>query len=444
MAWPRPAHSRLPSPPPFDALLSYRRRPDDTLNVMRAMRAAIVWEGRTGAGAALQYLRYVDWLIRFPLSVASAVRRYGRAAREHLGRSLSGQIADLFRLGIATGLMPKDYYLGGLARHGGEEAIFGYMPYRFYETVAGNLTVWYDRGSHRLPGDKIAFEEHGRALGLPFVRTLHVIDPERDITGEGFPAPPGDVLIKPNFGGQGEGIELWVRREDGRFERIDTANADWGRSREPVEWLRLIAIVNGKADEDRQPMLIQEREVNHPSLDRIAGPALATTRFLTMLDENGEPEIIEAFYRTSIDKLAPVDNFHAGGTFYVIDPATGRFLPGYGADFAKYPLTREDHPISGVRMAGETHPGWEEMSALALRAHRAFPDLFIIGWDIAYSARGALVVEGNTPPGLTTTRQHSVGGFVHTRRAQLLAHHARKWLAAHTAPDSRFRPGADL
>jgi hypothetical protein len=431
----RRRYDRLPFPPAWDAVFDYRRRPDTTLNVMRAMRAAIVWQGHTGLDRLFQYVRYLGWLTRFPLDVVVNLRRYGAAARKHLGRNYPGQIADLVRVGFGIGVLPKDYYHGGMARHHGASAIFDYMPYTFYETVAGNLADWHDRGSSRLSADKLAFEQRCRAAGLASVETLVVVEPSPDAGAPPPLAPSRDILLKPGHGSQGHGIELWLRQPHGGFMRNDG---------KPADWTGLLDHARSIAVEHRCPILMQAREVNHPSLAEISGPALATTRFLTMLNETGEPEIAESFYRTSVDPSAPVDNFHAGGTFYVIDPATGRFKPGYAADFRDRPLTLDNHPVTGVRMAGDKHPGWEEMSGLALRLHRAFPDLFIVGWDIGYSARGALAVEANVPPGLTTTRQDSADGFIRTRRAELLAFHARKWLAAHTDPGSRWRPDTRL
>ena len=55
------------------------------------------------------------------------------------------------------------------------------------------------------------------------------------------------------------------------------------------------------------------------------------------MNEAGDPEIVEAYYRTSTRAEAAVDNFHAGGMLFPLDIASGRLRPGCTSGFAADP-----------------------------------------------------------------------------------------------------------
>jgi len=53
------------------------------------------------------------------------------------------------------------------------------------------------------------------------------------------------------------------------------------------------------------------------------------------------------------------------------------------------------HPITGMEIEGAVLPGWEALRTLALRCARLFRPLRTVGWDIALTPSGPVVVEGN-------------------------------------------------
>jgi hypothetical protein len=96
---------------------------------------------------------------------------------------------------------------------------------------------------------------------------------------------------------------------------------------------------------------------------------------------------------------ALTDNYAGGRTgtmMAVIDAGTGviteLWVPrpgGLGADRV------ERHPRTGEAVVGCAVPLWDETVALGVRATRAFAPLRTIGWDVAVTAGGPLLVEGN-------------------------------------------------
>jgi hypothetical protein len=53
------------------------------------------------------------------------------------------------------------------------------------------------------------------------------------------------------------------------------------------------------------------------------------------------------------------------------------------------------HPDTGAAIAGRRLPLWDEVIALALRAHQSFADFPSVGWDVAISPAGPVLLEGN-------------------------------------------------
>ena len=55
----------------------------------------------------------------------------------------------------------------------------------------------------------------------------------------------------------------------------------------------------------------------------------------------------------------------------------------------------ERHPDTGAVIAGHTLPLWEEAVAVTLRAHDAEPVSPAIGWDVALTPEGPVLLEAN-------------------------------------------------
>ena len=62
-------------------------------------------------------------------------------------------------------------------------------------------------------------------------------------------------------------------------------------------------------------------------------------------------------------------------------------------------------------------------ASFAESAHRAFSDRIMVGWDIAITPDGLLVVEGNGSPDLDIMQRAYRRGWMTDRLGQLLSHH---------------------
>jgi D-alanine-D-alanine ligase-like ATP-grasp enzyme len=64
------------------------------------------------------------------------------------------------------------------------------------------------------------------------------------------------------------------------------------------------------------------------------------------------------------------------------------------------------------------------VKALAVKAHSTFPGRTIIGWDIAITEHGPLIIEGNRGPDMDLMQRFMDVGFCQDHRfGELIAHH---------------------
>jgi hypothetical protein len=76
-------------------------------------------------------------------------------------------------------------------------------------------------------------------------------------------------------------------------------------------------------------------------------------------------------------------------------------------------------------IVGHPLPLWTDTKALAIAAHRAFADRVMIGWDIAITDDGPIIVEGNSSPDLDIVQRFGAP-VCNSRFGELLAWHLRE------------------
>lgn len=246
--------------------------------------------------------------------------------------------------------------------------------------------------------DKARFYARCRDAGLPHPETVAVIEAGR-FTLHADPAGR-ELVAKPADGEGGDGLVLL-----GAF--ADAADFE----------ARLPAALTAS----RGATVIQPRIGTHPALRDLALAALPTVRVVTILDEAGAPEVVSATFRFASDPAARVDNMKAGGLIAAVDLEAGTLgvaCRGYGGG------DHEVHPVTGARITGRALPDWAAVKALSVWAHaQAFADYALVGWDVAMTPGGPLLVEGNGKPGVLMPQRAARRGLGEGRYGVLLAHH---------------------
>jgi hypothetical protein len=162
---------------------------------------------------------------------------------------------------------------------------------------------------------------------------------------------------------------------------------------------------------------------NHHALRDLSNGALSTVRILTALDEEEKPEIIGAVLKMAVCNNVTTDNVHAGAIAAPIDIGNGRLGQATYSGFDPRKGWIDRHPESGAVITGRVLPMWDELCDLALKAHSAFGDWMIVGWDIAILEDGPTLVEGNCGADLDLVQRPLRTAFGSSRLGELIAFH---------------------
>jgi hypothetical protein len=168
-------------------------------------------------------------------------------------------------------------------------------------------------------------------------------------------------------------------------------------------------------------LIVLPRLVNHPAIAGLAEETLMAVRVFTCIDERGEPEVVMAMLRI-LGKLEPrwksLTEWAAP-----IDLATGRLGLLTGDVPESFTIRAAKHPRTGHQVEGLLLPYWKDVHAAALAAHKMANDRFIVGWDIAVTPTGPVILEGNALPDFTFPQRVHRQPFGESRLGQLLHHH---------------------
>jgi len=130
----------------------------------------------------------------------------------------------------------------------------------------------------------------------------------------------------------------------------------------------------------------------HRHMQALSPSGVNTVRIFTLLDQQGRYHNLGCRLRISVN--SPVDNLAAGNLAAPIDEQTGQIIgPGVYSDITRKPETV--HPITGVPIKGFQIPYWSETLELVKQASLKHPQNRSIGWDVAITADGPGLIEGN-------------------------------------------------
>ncbi len=141
-------------------------------------------------------------------------------------------------------------------------------------------------------------------------------------------------------------------------------------------------------------LFLEELVIQHPKMNELSPASINTLRIMTF-HGGDETRILWMGQRVG-NGVNAVDNFHAGGIAIAVDLDTG-CLKGVGIDKDNRP--HAVHPTTGTPFDGFRIPCFEEVKALVLKAAAVDDDIHVVGWDVAISEKGPVLIEGNRRAG---------------------------------------------
>ena len=351
-----------------------------------------------------------------------------RVAAEY-GRSLSGQLRDLVAYCYGGNkLLVDEYYQLRLF----DDATYTPAQKKRFVGLRKSREIW-NRLCEINPwlgviDDKLAYEKMMLGFGFPVAETLAVIGghypdghPRRIADEAGLAA----YLSGADFPLFGKPIDSLQSLGSVRIEGFDAKSGEvrlgGGRA------ISVAAFWREVMDRFGGGYLFQSCIEADPALARICGGGVPTVRVVT-LDRGAGPEI----YRTSIKLTGGgnvADNFWRKGNLIApVDPVTGSMgsaLTGFGIDGAFV----DDHPDTGAKIAGVVLPHWQACRDLALAAAGVTQGSLVLGFDIALSKHGPVLIEANYTPDLIMLQACSGEGILDETMTEALDHAKRMTVA---------------
>ncbi len=353
----------------------------------------------------------VAWPVKVVVSAWKMTAQYGVQVKENTGTGLGRQFIEQVALALRHFITPRAYYFYGLY----EPVNRGRAHLYVQDHEIGYLTaVANDNADYSIFDDKRLFYDRCRKSGLPTIPIIAEFEKgELRRWGEDYESlPKTDLFAKPAIGRCGQGVEVYRYEESGNYR------ADDGRLMTAEQLLAHLAGIS----HDR-PYILQERFLNDPDISDLAGDALCTSRIVTCRLVDGRYEDLIAIFKMPLGNCC-TDNFSTGGIAASVDRNSG--VLG-GAMTKDLDSNRSDfHPDTGRRIAGFRLPHWRRAVQLCLEAHAVFPDYAYVGWDVAVTERGPLLVEGNMRWGVESMQRAHYGPLGETRFAESMILQVRR------------------
>lgn len=234
-----------------------------------------------------------------------------------------------------------------------------------------------------LLGDKFIFGMYLQALGFPTPKIIAMCDQHSVTWLEEQKTEPLETLV----------------RQDGLDVFIKDLLGECGEGVFSLKVKDAGLIVNGQphsTDELRRKIrcksIIQARITQHPEMDKLNPHSVNCLRIITARTKDRVVPL-SALLKAGSSK-SPCDNWAAGGIILGIDLETGR-LKEDGFYKAKYGRKVNEHPETRVRFKDFTIPNFHACMDTVLRVHEYFYGIHSIGWDVAISPEGPMILEGN-------------------------------------------------
>jgi hypothetical protein len=363
---------------------------------VRRLHARLRWSECTTGREKARFLlrRAVQPLVAFK-QAADGTRTYGRLVAQVARVSRARQFMHQWAIGIRFGFGWDAYYRYRLYRHADVRSTGLFMTLEANMAMREYLYAKLGIDSSRL-SDKRKFYRTCLQHGLAVAPTVADFENGEVCWWPGSAAgvlPPRDVFSKEAANIKGRGAARWIWLGEDRYRDED------GQS---VTGAEVIAHLRRRSHS--APYVLQERLANHPSIARFAPDTLCTVRVVTYRRPGAEPEHLASTFRMAGGSF-PADNFSQGGLACRVDDATGELWPAVFKELHDTAVDHLNHPVFGTPIAGFRLPQGERVIDLALRTHRVFPDIPSVGWDVAITPEGPVLIEANYNWNVVLTQQ---------------------------------------
>ena len=144
---------------------------------------------------------------------------------------------------------------------------------------------------------------------------------------------------------------------------------------------------------ENNQLLIEEYINQHPDMTTLYDASVNTLRLFTFY-KDGQVYFLQAILK--IGNGGVIDNFSGGGMYTYVDENGTVFVEAIDKNDNVY----YTHPISHTQIVGFKVPLFQEAIELVKECAKVIPEVAYVGWDVAISKDGPVLVEGNCFPGV--------------------------------------------
>ena len=327
----------------------------------------------------------------------SSYRAAVETARTQAGMSSMQAAKSVITARLAYGIGPRFHSLFELYRQP-EEC---WRDFLLDEPLKIVLRKVNPAKSREIVNDKLLFAAHCRENNLPVIQIVCAIDRSacRGILASCLVqdledwcrrvnSGPDELFFKLIDGSWGASVFVAERREGG----------GWAYGEREGDSASLYAFAMDRLASERG-WIVQPRVRPHATLQAIMSPhGLGTFRVVTAV-RHGEAQILFAVLKIPVGKNRADNFFHgkSGNLIAAVELETGKLSRARASESRSWPLfvDVDFHPETGNRITGLLVPYWEELKRLVVQAHETLPGLATLGWDVALTEAGPVLVEAN-------------------------------------------------
>ena len=286
------------------------------------------------------------------------------AVHEETGKNRIAIFLDMVWCEVRYGIGYLDYHVFGFGeRHGAVR--------KTYMTVVHNQALtrqMNDPAYFYQLNDKIEFD----TIFADLLKRRFLDLRKTDAAGlRDFCAGTEAIFCKPAGLCGGEGIQRVVTADIGDYDALYDS-----------------LVKNGQ-------LLIEEPIRQHPDMNQLCPDSVNTVRIVTLVTDNGA-QMVYALVRMGMGGVC-VDNVSSGGMYAPVNEHGQLYRPAFCDKTGKY---YERHPLTGTDIVGFQIPLFDQALDLCrMASQRVEEHLKYIGWDVAITPDGPVLVEGNNLPG---------------------------------------------
>lgn len=137
--------------------------------------------------------------------------------------------------------------------------------------------------------------------------------------------------------------------------------------------------------------VVEEYIENHHHIKEVYPKSLNTMRMITLIGDDGKPYLFFAAQKFGVNgRYIDVHGIHAP-----IDLETGKINFPFHSGNTDTDLIYTKHPDTGYDLTDYEVPYFQEAKEMILRAAMKVPEMRYIGWDVAVTEHGPIIIEGN-------------------------------------------------